>query len=258
MFVNRLATAPLTTVPRMKSTSLVLPFLALAVGAASAASAGCSTSNDASPPTSTPARDAAVDAPMVEGDAADAAPASSCAPPPAASKCKKEGSWVRGVAYFDPAHFGAGAKPILRIALRHEFALVDGEDAIGGRLHTFKSIPIKDPSSGRVPFAFDMCATGTAMWSEENGAFNLILHLDENANNDLAKAMSNEQAITLATPDKGELVKRTSLELSCHAPSPCVDVTLDCSDGASCTKISPIESCQAKTPGCPSDDAFCR
>ena len=254
MFVNRLASGPFATVAGMKSSPLVLSLVTLAFAAASTA---CSSSNETTTaPSVTPTDAGAVsEGPDAEGER-DATPTSSCAPPPAESKCKNAGAWVRGIAHFDPAHFAAGAKPVLRIALRHAFALVDGEDAIGGRLHMFKSIPIKNLSLGQVPFAFDMCAMGGAMWSEENGGFNLILHLDENANNDIDTAMTNEEAVTIATPDKGELVKRISLDLSCRAPSPCVDVTLDCTGGTSCTKITPITSCQTKTPGSGSNDAF--
>lgn len=188
----------------------------------------------------------------------DAGAPSACAAAPGPSQCKNASSWVRGVARFDPAHFAAGAHPVLRVALRHSFALLPGEDAIGGRLHAFDSFPVKDPSKGEIPFAIDMCGLGTAMWSEENGGFHVVLMLDENDNNDLDMARSNDDAIRMATPDTNELAKVVDTDVSCHAASPCLDVTLDCTGGAACTTIKPITACKKKTPSCPSDDAYCK
>jgi hypothetical protein len=160
-------------------------------------------------------------------------------------------------ARFDPSHYAAGAKPILRLTLRHKFTLVPGEENIGGRLHMFSSIKLTDWSSGVVPFAIDMCSLGTAMWSEENGTFNLIASIDENANNNLALATSNEDAITIATIDPGELTKRVDVDVSCNAAPACLDIKLDCTEGSKCTTITPMASCAKKNPGCTSDDAFC-
>lgn len=181
-----------------------------------------------------------------------------CGAPPAASHCKNEGSWVRGVVYFDPSHFAEGATPILRLSLRHGFVLVKGEEKIGGRLHAYKSIRVKDVSAGQVEFALDMCDLGTAMWTEENGTFHLVASLDENANNDLDDATSNEDAVTRGTPDPGELTKMIDVDVSCNAASPCVGLKLDCTDGAGCTTITPLKTCAKKAPGCGSDDAWCK
>ncbi len=193
-----------------------------------------------------------------DGGTADAAPADKCAKPPSKSSCGNDSSWVRGTVKFDPSHYKAGSSPVLRITLRHGFALIKGEENIGGRLHAYDSIPIKDVSKGEIAFALDMCQLGTAMWSEENGSFNLIAILDENGNNDLDKATSNEDAITIGTPDKGELVKLVPVDVSCHAASACLELTADCADGASCTTVTPITSCKKKTPSCKSDDAYCQ
>jgi hypothetical protein len=225
---------------------LVLGFAALL-----ASSVACSSSSDgATPDAGNPTSDAATD---VSPDASS----SVCDPPPKASRCGNEGAWVRGVARFDPSHFAPGAKPQLRVTLRHKFVLVPGEENIGGRLHGYASVKTVDPTKGSVAFAIDMCALGTAMWSEENGTFNLILSLDENNNNNLAYATSNEDAITIATIDPGELTKMVDVDVSCNAASACLDVKLDCKDGAKCTTITPMASCTKKTPGCPSDDVFC-
>lgn len=221
----------------------------LLVAFALLALAGCSSSTGTSPTDAGPTADAAAES------AADAGLV--CDPPPKASKCGNEGSWIRGVVRFDPTRYAAGAKPILRLTLRHKFVLVPGEENIGGRLHMFQSIKLTDWSAGVVPFALDMCGMGTAMWSEENGTFNLIASIDENANNNLSLATSNEDAITIATIDPGELTKMVDVVVSCNAGSPCLDLKLDCTDGAKCTTITPMASCTKKTPGCPSDDTFC-
>ncbi len=221
----------------------------LLVAFALVALAGCSSATGTSPTDAGPTADAAADS------AADAGLV--CDPPPRASKCGNEGSWIRGVVRFDPSHYAAGAKPILRLTLRHKFVLVAGEENIGGRLHMFQSTKLTDWSSGVVPFAIDMCGLGTAMWSEENGTFNLIASIDENANNNLALATTNEDAITIATIDPGELTKMVPVDVSCNAPSACLDIKLDCTDGSKCTTITPMASCTKKTPGCTSDDEFC-
>lgn len=211
----------------------------------------CSASeNGSSPDSGAPASDAAAD---VSPDAS----APVCAPPPRASQCGNEGSWIRGVAHFDPSHFAPGAKPQLRVTLRHKFVLVPGEENIGGRLHMFTSVKTADWASGSVPFAIDMCGMGTAMWSEENGTFDLVLSIDENNNNNLGFATSNEDAITIATIDPGELTKMVEVNVSCNAPSACLDVNLDCTGGTKCTTITPMTTCTKKNPSCPSDDTFC-
>ncbi|CAN5559452.1 hypothetical protein BH09MYX1_BH09MYX1_14340 [soil metagenome] len=214
--------------------------------------AGCSSSSPA-----TPAPDAGLGNDAATGDAASDSSALVCDPPPKASKCGIEGSWIRGVVHFDPTHYAAGAKPILRLTLRHKFVLVDGEENVGGRLHVFSSTKITDWSTGTLPFALDMCSLGTAMWSEENGTFNLIASIDENANNNLALATSNETAVEIAKIDPGELTKMVDVDVSCNAPPSCLDIKLDCSDGTKCTTITPMVSCAKRAPGCTSDDEFC-
>jgi hypothetical protein len=177
---------------------------------------------------------------------------------PAPSQCGNDAAWVRGVATFDPSHYAPGAKPVLRVALRHSFIVVRGEDAIGGRLHAFASFPVDDPSSGKVSFSIDMCMFETSMWSEENGTFHLVLILDEDGNNDILQAGSEQEAIALAVPGTNELTKMVDLDISCHGTAACLDVNVDCTGGTSCTKITPIRQCTKKTPGCDSAAAFCQ
>lgn len=216
-------------------------------GSSSPASTASAATADASP--TAPADDAGTTEPTEAGP--------SCAPPPSKSACAIEGSWVRGTAHFDPSKLKPGGKPVLRVVLRHQFALVKGEETIGGRLHVYASVPLKDPSKGEQAFAIDMCDLGTAMWSEENGAFHLVLIIDENGDNDLDNATSNEDAIVIGTPTMGELTKMVDVDVSCHAPASCLDVNVDCV-GASCLTFAPVKSCKPKLPGCTSDDAFCK
>ena len=201
--------------------------------------------------------DAAVDTGMMMPDDAgaetsdDTGVPDKCMPATAASKCMNPSSIVRGIATFDPSHFQPGAKPALRIALRHGFIIDQGEEKFGGRLHAYVNKAIPDLSSGQVAFSIDMCLFGTAMWSEENDKFNLVVHIDENGNNDLLKNGS-------PTPDPGELVKLVQVEVSCNAPSPCVELKLDCMAGESCTTITPLTSCTKKMPCCSSDSVYCQ
>lgn len=238
--------------------------LGIKMGAAALAGAlvlgGCSSSSSSvADPGAKPAPDAGDPG---QGDAGataeeDAAPADKCGAAPKKSYCDSESSWVRGIAHFDPSHFKPGSKPVLRVILRHGFVLVKGEETIGGRLHSYTSVPVTDPSKGEIPFAVDMCGLGTAMWSEENGTFHLVLIMDEDGNNDLDDATSNENAVVVGTPGATELAKMVDVDVSCHAPSPCLDVNIDCK-GVACTTITPLESCKKKTPRCESDSVFCR
>jgi hypothetical protein len=224
-----------------------------------AALVGCSSTSSpagAAPATTPEAGPDPVD-PTATPDAAAPDAGGQCAPPPSKSSCG-DNAWVRGTARFDPALLKAGSKPILRVVLRHGFTLVKGEETIGGRLHEWASFPVKDPSKGEVPFAIDMCGSGTSMWSEENGAFHLVLILDENGDNNLDDATSNEDAIVIGTPTKGEYAKMVDVDVSCKAAAPaCVDVKVDCT-GESCLTFTPMKSCAKKLPGCASDSAFCK
>ncbi|MGZ3418457.1 MAG: hypothetical protein ACXVEE_11365 [Polyangiales bacterium] len=219
---------------------------------------GCSSpSASSSSPATTEPEDSGV-ADVAPEAAEETAPTSACAAPPKKSGCDNESSWIRGVAHFDASHFMAGTKPVLRVALRHGFALYKGEETIGGRLHEWKSFPIADATKGEVAFAIDMCGEGTAMWSEENGAFNLALIVDEDGNNDIDDATTNDEAIQKGIPGATELAKLVKVDVSCHAPTACLDVALDCTGGVACTTVEPLTSCTKKTPGCESDSAFCK
>src|SRR4051794_8353873 len=115
--------------------------------------AACSSSTG----TSDGAPAAADAAPAVPDDGADAGPdvtADPCPVPTTKSGCANEDSWIRGIVKFDPSHYKAGSKPILRVALRHRFTYFAGEDTIGGRLHAYDSYPLSDAAiaKGEIPF----------------------------------------------------------------------------------------------------------
>jgi hypothetical protein len=238
-------------------TSRFAGFASAALLVAALAAAGCSsTSEPSGAATATPDAGGPTDDASVTPDGAAGDAGAQCAPPPSKSTCG-EGAWVRGTAHFDPTVVAAGSKAILRVVLRHNFIMVKGEETIGGRLHEYKSFPVTDPSTGEISFAIDMCGSGTSMWSEENGAFHLVLILDTNGDNDLDNATSNDEAIVIGTPSKGEYVKMMDVDVSCKAAAACVDVKLDCT-GATCLTFQPVKSCAKKLPGCSSDSSFCK
>jgi len=195
---------------------------------------------------------AAVSAPAADAGADVAASMVQCAPP-APSKCTpaNEGSVVRGVVTFDPSHYAAGAKVSLSIALNHQFVLFKNEKLSGGHPHAFGYLKDVDVSKGAIPFSIDLCDLGVAMWSEENCGFNLVAILDETGDNDPNGSASR-------TPAKGELAGMIPLDISCHAPSPCVEIKAQCADGYSCVTYEPPTTCACKTNGCPSDDQICQ
>ncbi|MEO8874814.1 MAG: hypothetical protein ABI461_04430, partial [Polyangiaceae bacterium] len=162
-------------------------------------------------------------------------------------------------ARFNPALVPAGVLPELRIALRHNWVEFPTENLIGGRLHTYESIQLTaaDVAAGSIAFQLDMCSLGTAMWSEENGPFNIVGILDLNGNNDIDDATSQQTSEKKADADPGEPTGMVQFDLSCHTGSSCLDLRLECIDGTSCTTITPVSSCKKTMPGCASDDAFC-
>jgi hypothetical protein len=183
-----------------------------------------------------------------------------CEAPTTASHCTDQNpnSWVFGIARFNPALVPDGVKPVLRLALRHNFVVYRTENVIGGRLHASANVAVDDVASGQVPFKIDMCADDVAMWSEENGPFNIVGILDFNDNNDMSKATSQATSETIADPDPGEPAGMVhGFDVSCHQAGSCLDLRLECIDGTACTTITPFASCTKTTPGCTSDSIFC-
>jgi hypothetical protein len=235
----------------------LLPLLSLA--AFSSVVFACSAAPDPAsgaeaPLQSNPSAAADIDTSLVSNDTPITTDA--CPMVPGPSKAGNDGAWVRGVAHFDPSHFKAGAKPVLRVVLRHSFALVKGEEKIGGRLHGWTSVPIDDPSAGEVSFAIDMAENHT-MWSEGNGTFHVVLIIDEDDNNNLDFVTTQTEAMVAGVVGPNELAKIVDVDISCHAPSPCLDVQIDCV-GASCTEITPVKTCKKKLPACADDADFCQ
>jgi hypothetical protein len=192
---------------------------------------------------------------VVEEDAAtDTAPAITCAPPPT-SMCKtpNPGSVIRGVARFDPSLVPEGTTANLAIFLHHRITVTAREAKIGGHPHAYKYIRRIDTSTGAVPFSIDLCQLGTAMYSEENCGFNLVVMLDLNGSND-----PNKGSIAM-TPQVGEAVAIKPLDVSCRGDSQCLDLELKCMDGEACTTFVPTTQaeCKCAATSCPSDDKLC-
>jgi hypothetical protein len=93
-----------------------------------------------------------------------------------------------------------------------------------------------------------MCDDGE-MWSEENCDYGLLAVLDVNGNNFDGSTQ---------LPDAGEPATRYApLDLSCEGESPCLDIVLDCLDGASCVTFTPPRVCACADESCGSDYALC-
>jgi hypothetical protein len=189
-------------------------------------------------------------------------PPSLCAPPKMTTACKTggEAAIIRGVARFDPAKVpsGAAGNAALVVFLRHSWVYREEEATVGGRLHGYDRIRLdaRALARGTVPFELDLCEFGTAMWSEENGAFNVVGVLDFDGSHDTKTAKGEME---FQTPNPGELAKMVKgVEVSCRGASPCIDLPLDCTDGASCTTFQPVTSVACNPSSCASDDAFCK
>jgi hypothetical protein len=178
-----------------------------------------------------------------------------CVTPVPTSKCTSPtpSSVIRGVVTFDPTHFSDGQNVNLALYLYHQWTMAPNEATIGGHPHAYKYIKGVDVTTGQLAFDIDLCELGVAMYSEENCGFNLVVMLDENNDNDPARG---EYALT---PTKGELVKLTPLDVSCHGDSQCLQITADCTDGTKCTTFTPItmESCVCASNKCPSESVVC-
>jgi hypothetical protein len=126
------------------------------------------------------------------------------------------------------------------------------ESSQGGHPHAYKTFVVKDVAKGEVSFALDMCELGTAMYSEENCGFNLVVMLDEDGSND-----PDANGTTAMIPQNGELVKMTPIDVSCHKPSPCMTIQADCAGGDSCTTFAALKVCKCGAQTCTSDDTIC-
>ncbi len=162
-----------------------------------------------------------------------------CAPPVTPSACGNPNSVVRGMATLS-VQDGPTAGNLL-VLLNHEHL---GGGADGGVPHTGVFWTDVELGNGPVPFEVDMCSNGE-MWSEENCAFVLHVTLDLDADN---------------TIDPGEPTgTATGLWLSCTAEGPCIDITMDCTDGVACTAFDdpPICGCVDTGESCNSPIVTC-
>jgi hypothetical protein len=160
-----------------------------------------------------------------------------------ASLCGNEASMLRGTISLADG-VAQDTRGDLTVALMHEAY----GGAKGGGYHTHVVIPSVDLADGPVPFQLDMCASG-AMWTEENCTYGLVVVLDQNGNN---------QGHANLVPDAGEPATRVAdLTVSCGGESPCLDVVLDCVDGASCVSFAE-QACACSDETCPSDYALCQ
>jgi len=220
------------------------PLAALLIGCGSSAnSPAASTESD----TGAPATDAPAETTPPEEDTA---PTVTC-DPPIESKCGNPASVIRGVVRLAPGLVPEkGTVGRIIIGLTHHREL--GEYAQGGHLHWYKVMPKKDLAAGPVPFQIDMCGSGTAMWSEDNCEFNLVVLLDTNANNGVTGDGWAQ------VPDPGEPATRKVLDVSCKGTSQCLDVVLDCVDGASCVSYTDPGACKCAATTCDSPSVVCR
>ena len=162
-----------------------------------------------------------------------------CAPAVTPSACGNPNSVVRGTATL--AVDGGPTVGNLLVLLNHEYL---GGGADGGVPHTGVYWENVELANGPVPFEVDMCSNGE-MWSEENCEFVLHVTLDLDADN---------------TIDPGEPTgTTTALFLSCSAETPCLDITLDCTDGVACTAFAdpPICGCAGNGESCNSPIVAC-
>lgn len=162
---------------------------------------------------------------------------------PTTSTCGTEASLIRGTVRLGEGVSASGTHGTLVVALMHE--LYSG--SAGGGYHTHVTVPDVDLSEGAASFELDMCRGGV-MWSEDNCDYSLAVMLDINGNNTGSSFL----------PDAGEPATRVGdLRLSCLDSSPCLDIVLDCVDGASCVTFADDTSCACEANTCGSQYRLC-
>ena len=162
--------------------------------------------------------------------------------PPGMSSCADEASVVR--ALVRPPLGYESYQGTLFLGLNHEW-LSSGSQ--GGVYHISSSVPV-DFSQGPASVELDMCQGG-AMWNEDNCSFVLFAFLDLNDN----------ATATGFLPDAGEPTGRVSdVELNCGTASSCLEIALDCVDGASCLAFADPGVCECDGPQvCESEFVTC-
>lgn len=164
------------------------------------------------------------------GDDTSTGSIAGCDPPVTQSACGNPNSIVRGTATLPD---GAPSSGTLLVALTHQYL---GDGASGGIYHISTTIPAVDFSAGPVPFELDMCAGGE-MWSEENCEFQISVALDANDNGVI---------------DAGDPTGKQFVFVSCTGDNPCLELSLDCTDGTSCVAFPDPGYC-----ACPGNGQVC-
>ncbi len=178
------------------------------------------------------------------GDDGDDGAAVQCEAP-SNSVCGDEGSLVRGTVTLDPDLVLDDTTGDLFVALTH-YRLGSGNQ--GGYYHMHTVVEDIDLADGAASFELDMCG-GSAMWSEDNCEYNLIVALDQDG----------DMSYSSLLPDEGEPATRVAgVELSCGDESPCYEVVLDCVDGQSCVTFDDPGACTCAEETCNSDYATCQ
>ena len=119
-----------------------------------------------------------------------------------------------------------------------------GNGANGGVGHTLATkAGVKLGAGKMAQLDLDMCAGGD-MWSEENCEFWLYGFIDGNGNREL---------------EAGEPAGHVVFDVSCYSDeSPCVGITLTCTDGPSCVAFDDPGGCECRDPGCGSSIVTCQ
>ena len=165
------------------------------------------------------------------------------------STCDTPGSVISGqIGLSADLPEGSATQGDLWITLRHRFG-APLED--GGSPHWHKKYENVDLSTGPVDFDFDMCDGNSPMWSEEYCDYNLIITLDANANFNYFR-----DGTRTPHPDPLEPTALEVISLSCVADGPCLDIELDCTDGASCVQYPDPGECFCGEHSC-SPANFC-
>lgn len=140
---------------------------------------------------------------------------------PGRSVCSNDSSLVRGEVRLAPGLEADGTAGDLVVALTHEEL---GRGDQGGYFHTEVTLDGVDLVEAHEVFEIDMCAGGE-MWTSTYGDYNLIAFLDLDGD--------NERNGTV--PEEGEPATRIpGLGLEDGMDPACLDVVLDCVDGADC------------------------
>lgn len=162
---------------------------------------------------------------------------------PAYTVCGNDASVVRGHISLGDQIEGVSTKGNLFIALTHDAYSA----SLGGGYHTSTVVREVDLADGPVEFSLDMCE-GSAMWSEENCDYGLVVILDQDSDQHSGNLL----------PDVGEPATRYGpIVLSCDGESPCLDIRLDCLDGESCVQFTSPSECACSEDSCGSTYAIC-